>query len=154
MHLKVLGTSLVLATLLFTGCAQSQQAVMAPGFDAMTKEKMADIKKDIKVVPGSEVVQMMKDKKDFVIVDVREADEIKTFGKVDWKNQKTMSRGKMEYMLEKSGLKVDDNIYVMCKTGGRSTFAAKTLKDYGFKNVTIIDGGFDKWLENKYPALD
>lgn len=151
MRLRVLGSSLVLASLLFTGC---HHEVATPNFDDMTKGKMTEIKKDIPVVPGSAVVQMMKDKKDFVIVDVREADEIKTFGKVDWKNQKTMSRGKMEYMLAKSGLKVDDNIYVMCKTGGRSTFAAKTLKDYGFKNVTIIDGGFDKWLENKYPALD
>ena len=97
---------------------------------------------------------MMSEKKNIIIVDVREADEIKTFGKVDWKNQKTMSRGKLEYMLPKAGLKVDDEIYVMCKTGGRSTFAAKTLKEYGFKNVTIVEGGFDKWLEKKLPSVD
>jgi rhodanese-related sulfurtransferase len=154
MKVKVLGTSVILAAILFSGCASSQPAATAPNFDAITKEKTTQIQQEVKVVSGEAVAKMMSEKKNIVIVDVREADEIKTFGKVDWKNQKTMSRGKLEYMLPKAGLKLDDEIYVMCKTGGRSTFAAKTLKEYGFKNVTIVDGGFDKWLEKKLPSVD
>ena len=154
MKIKVLGSSVVLAALLLSGCANSQPTATAPNFEGITKEKTAQIQQEIKVVSGEEVAKMMSEKKNIIIVDVREADEIKTFGKVDWKNQKTMSRGKLEYMLPKAGLKVDDEIYVMCKTGGRPTFAAKTLKEYGFKNVTIVEGGFDKWLEKKLPSVD
>ncbi len=155
MNIKTLGSSLILATFLLSGCANSQPAVAtAPNFDAVFKEKVADAKKDVKVVSGTEMVQIMKEKPNLVIVDVREADEIKTFGKVDWKNQKHLSRGKMEPQLQKSGLKIDDEIYVMCKTGARSSLAAKTLKEYGFKNVSVIDGGMDLWLEKKLPSVD
>ena len=154
MKIKVLGSSVVLAALLFSGCASSQPAATAPNFDAVFKEKVADAKKEIKVVSGEQMVQIMKEKPSVIIVDVREADEIKTFGKVDWKNQKHLSRGKMEPSLQKSGLKVDDEIYVLCKTGVRSTLAAKTLKEYGFKNVSVIDGGMDVWLEKKLPSID
>ena len=154
MKIKVLGSSVVLAALLFSGCASSQPAATAPNFDAVFKEKVADAKKEIKVVSGEQMVQNMKEKPSVIIVDVREADEIKTFGKVDWKNQKHLSRGKMEPSLQKSGLKVDDEIYVLCKTGVRSTLAAKTLKEYGFKNVSVIDGGMDVWLEKKLPSID
>ena len=154
MKIKVLGSSVVLAALLFSGCASSQPAATAPNFDAVFKEKVADAKKEIKVVSGEQMVQIMKEKPSVIIVDVREADEIKTFGKVDWKNQKHLSRGKMEPQLQKSGLKIDDEIYVMCKTGARSSLAAKTLKEYGFKNVSVIDGGMDLWLEKKLPSVD
>ena len=155
MKIRVLGSSIVLAALLFSGCTSSQPtAATPPNFDNVFKEKVADAKKDLTVVSGAQVAQMMKDKKEFVIVDVREADEIKTFGKVDWPNQKHLSRGKMEPQLQKSGLKIDDNLYVMCKTGARSSLAAKTLKEYGFKNVTVIDGGMDLWLEKKLPSVD
>lgn len=155
MKIRVLGSSIVLAALLFSGCTSTQPSVAtAPNFDTIFKEKVADAKKDVTVVSGADVVKMMKDKKEFVVVDVREADEIKTFGKVDWPNQKHLSRGKMEPQLQKSGLKIDDTIYVMCKTGARSTLAAKTLKEYGFKNVSVIDGGMDMWLEKKLPSVD
>lgn len=155
MKIKVLGSSIVLAALLLSGCASSQPAtVAAPNFDTIFKTKVAEAQKDLNVVSGESVVAMMKEKKEFVIVDVREADEIKTFGKVDWPNQKHLSRGKLEPQLQKSGLKIDDNIYVMCKTGARSSLAAKTLKEYGFKNVNVIEGGMDKWLEKKLPSVD
>ena len=29
-----------------------------------------------------------------------------------------------------------------------------SIKEYGFKNVTIVEGGFDKWLEKKLPSVD
>ena len=155
MKIKTLGSSIVLATLLFSGCVNSQPTPSsAPNFDTVFKEKVADAKKEIKVVSGEQMVQIMKEKPSVIIVDVREADEIKTFGKVDWKNQKHLSRGKMEPGLQKSGLKIDDEIYVMCKTGARSSLAAKTLKEYGFKNVSVIDGGMDLWLEKKLPSVD
>ena len=138
MKIKVLGSSVVLAALLFSGCASSQPAATAPNFDAVFKEKVADAKKEIKVVSGEQMVQIMKEKPSVIIVDVREADEIKTFGKVDWKNQKHLSRGKMEPQLQKSGLKIDDEIYVMCKTGARSSLAAKTLKESSILCISLL----------------
>lgn len=150
---SVFTSLLVVSSLFLVGC-QKELTPPAQTFAEITKAKEVELTKEVTKVPASEVVQMMQDKKDFIIVDIREADEIKTMGKIDWKNQKNISRGLMEYRLPKSGLTVDDNIYVLCKTSGRSLMAAKTLKEYGFKNVKVIEGGFDNWLEKKYPALD
>jgi rhodanese-related sulfurtransferase len=36
---------------------------------------------------------------------------------------------------------------VYCAGGYRSALAAKTLKDFGFKNVFNI-GGYDEWIQN------
>ena len=126
----------------------------APDFDAIFKAQVAEAKKQVGVISRADVVKMIQEKQKFIIVDVREADEIKIFGKIDWPEQKNLSRGKLEPMLAKSGLKVDDKILVHCKTGARAALAAKTLKEFGFKNIQIIDGGMDKWLEENLPALD
>jgi len=126
----------------------------APDFDAIFKAQVAEAKKQVGVISRADVVKMIQEKQKFLIVDVRESDEIKTFGKIDWPDQKNLSRGKLEPMLAKSGLKVEDKILVHCKTSARAALAAKTLKEFGFKNVQIIDGGMDKWLEENLPALD
>ena len=41
----------------------------------------------------------------------------------------------------------DANIHVYCAGGYRSALAAKTLKDFGFKNVFNI-GGYEEWILN------
>ena len=41
----------------------------------------------------------------------------------------------------------DTNILVYCAGGYRSALAAKTLKDFGFKNVFNI-GGYEEWILN------
>ncbi|DAB34163.1 MAG TPA: hypothetical protein CFH82_06700 [Sulfurospirillum sp. UBA12182] len=65
-----------------------------------------------------------------------------------------MSRGKLEPMLGKSDLVVENSLMVFCKTGARAALAAQTLQEYGFKKVVVVDGGMDKWLENNYPSVD
>lgn len=126
----------------------------APNFDALFKAQVQAAKPSVTVLQNKEVMQMIADQKDFILLDVREKDEIATFGTIEWAKQKNISRGKLEPLLAKSGLTIDDNIIVLCKTGGRAILAGKTLKDYGFKNVSIIDGGMDKWLEDKLPSKD
>ena len=47
-------------------------------------------------------------------------------------------------------INTDDNetyILVYCAGGYRSALAAKTLKDFGFKNVFNI-GGYEEWIQN------
>lgn len=42
-------------------------------------------------------------------------------------------------------------IYVMCRTGNRSSQAQKKLKDLGFTNVINVAGGFEAWKKADLP---
>lgn len=51
--------------------------------------------------------------------------------------------GELENRL--SELKKEDDIYVICRTGNRSDFAAKLLSDKGYRNVTNVIPGIKEW---------
>ncbi|MFV8360981.1 thioredoxin domain-containing protein [Flavobacterium sp. LS1P3] len=45
----------------------------------------------------------------------------------------------------------DKEIYVYCKSGGRSSQAAEILKKNGFNRIYDLEGGFIQWENNKFP---
>jgi rhodanese-related sulfurtransferase len=42
-------------------------------------------------------------------------------------------------------------LYCACRPGD-DTYAYFLLRDNGYNNVSVIDDGFDGWLERKYPV--
>ena len=44
-------------------------------------------------------------------------------------------------------------IILHCMAGGRSSLAADTLQQLGFKNVAHMDGGFEQWSQEGRPVL-
>jgi rhodanese-related sulfurtransferase len=42
-------------------------------------------------------------------------------------------------------------IYVMCRTGNRSSAAQKKLETLGFTNVINVEGGFEAWKKENLP---
>jgi len=46
----------------------------------------------------------------------------------------------------------DKQVYVYCKSGGRSSRASKMLAENGFTNIENIKGGFDAWKATGYPV--
>lgn len=45
-----------------------------------------------------------------------------------------------------------EEFILYCKKGSRSILAAEALKKLGYKNISIIEGGFKKW-ELTFPLL-
>jgi len=43
-------------------------------------------------------------------------------------------------------------VYVYCKSGGRSSRASKLLASNGYTNIENIKGGFDAWKAAGYPV--
>ena len=39
----------------------------------------------------------------------------------------------------------EQEVYVYCKIGGRSNYAAKKMKEMGFKKIYDLDGGIKQW---------
>src|SRR6478609_11183825 len=84
-------------------------------------------------------------KGDVVVVDVRDAPELATGGKI--KGAVHVSRGMLEFRADPESpyhnpaLSRDKTVLVYCASGGRSALGGKTLKDLGYAAVFNI-GGF------------
>lgn len=89
-------------------------------------------------------------KGDTVVVDVRDAMELKQGGKVA--GAVHVPRGMLEFRADPDSpyhdknLARDKTIIVYCASGGRSALGGKTLKDFGYNKVYNL-GGFKDWVE-------
>lgn len=77
-------------------------------------------------------------------LDVREMDEYEQ-GAVP--NSVFIPRGMLEVSVENRISDKDTELVVYCAGGVRSDYAAKTLNELGYTNVSSMDGGFGKWKD-------
>lgn len=87
-------------------------------------------------------------KNDFVVIDVREADEVETDGKIE--GAMNIPLGKLIRNARQGAL---DNlkgkeIVTYCNGGYRGNIGADELAKKGFK-ATTIDGGYAAWMESQ-----
>jgi rhodanese-related sulfurtransferase len=90
-------------------------------------------------------------KADVQFVDVRDAQELATQGKIP--GAVHASRGLLEFFADpqspyhKPELASGKRLVVYCASGGRSALAARTLKDMGIDRVANVIGGFNAWKQ-------
>ena len=97
-------------------------------------------------------VETLKQKRDegrALILDVREPHEaqIATLG------AKLIPVGELESRIGELKGHENDEIYIHCKTGGRSQRAAGILKANGFTHVHNVAGGITAWAERIDPGM-
>lgn len=98
----------------------------------------------------------MLERKEAVVVDVREARELEEHGCIP--GSVHAPRGQLEFLvdpecpLHKPELATDRTLVIHCAGGGRSALAAKTLLDMGFPRVAHLAGGFKAWQEAGRPV--
>jgi rhodanese-related sulfurtransferase len=85
---------------------------------------------------------------DFVLLDVREADEIATAA-IPWARRIPM----MEIPDRMSELPRGKPIVVMCHHGGRSDRVVRFLGANGYDNAVNLDGGIDAWATSVDPTV-
>lgn len=83
-----------------------------------------------------------------VVLDVREPDEYEQGALPDALH---ISRGFLESQIESNIPEKATPIVVYCAGGVRSAFAAKTLNDLGYSDVSSLVGGFGKWKDEGRP---
>lgn len=93
-------------------------------------------------------------RQDIILLDVREPAE---FSEGCIGSACNIPRGVLEFKVdptypacEKVLLDRNLEILVYCKTGGRSVFAAHTLRLLGYHNVASLAGGIDAWKSAGY----
>ncbi len=130
-------------------------ALLAVGLNAKSnpvndklKAMISDANKQIKSMNVKELKKLVDAEKDFILVDIREANEVAA-GKIDFVDLKAMPAGELPWMIQ--AIKTDKKIVVYCKRGARGALATKLLKDLGYTNVYNLVGGITAWIEAGYP---
>ena len=115
---------------------------------ATYRELLSATKKTIKEVTVDEVKKQLDAKAPVRLLDVRETDEYSA-GRLP--GALNIPRGFLELKVEDK-VKREEAIIVYCAGGIRSAFAARTLADMGYANVSSMAGGYNRWHDAAYPT--
>lgn len=100
--------------------------------------------KDVDAATFKELVE----KGNGIILDVRTPEEVAA-GHIE--NASTINFYDPDFSKKIDLMQKDKNIYVYCKSGGRSGEAAKILNSKGFTKVYNLKGGIMAWENSKFP---
>lgn len=92
------------------------------------------------VANNEELDNKLKNSDHIVVLDVREAAEY-AFDHIP--NSLSIPMGELESRLNE--LNKEDEIFVICRTGNRSDFAAQKLAENGFTNIINVVPGMSQW---------
>jgi molybdopterin/thiamine biosynthesis adenylyltransferase/rhodanese-related sulfurtransferase len=111
----------------------------------------SEIRSSVKLISLEALKERLESRaqKPFTLVDVREKDEVRA-GYIP--GAVHIPRGFLEMQAEQKLPSKTDEIIVYCAGGTRSAFAAKTLSELGYENVTSANPGFVRWKDLKYPV--
>lgn len=98
-------------------------------------------------ISAKELSEIISKKNKIQLLDVRTAQEYKSGHISNATNIDVYKFEESETALNK--LKKDEPIYVYCRSGQRSSYAAKYLQKMGFRKVYNLKGGYLDWLRNK-----
>ncbi len=90
------------------------------------------------------------DEEEIYIVDIREPDQI-GHGEIYHENLIVITRGYLEFSIERRIPDKSAKVIIYCCTGSRSNLAVKTLKDMGYTDVISLKGGIVRWVQEGYP---
>jgi rhodanese-related sulfurtransferase len=123
------------------------------------RQMVSEAREQVEVLSPQEAQQRMQQDPSVVVLDVREPEDVKSTGAVP---------GAINVPLGMLPLKADTElpeairdprlqdrsttVITTCGGGGQAALAAKTLKDMGFTNVSMIDGGTRGWKEAGLPT--
>ncbi len=108
------------------------------------QQLVAEAKKEIKEINVSDLKRMQQGKENFVLVDVREPDEVSR-GAIT--GSVAIPRGTLEVHIDQVAPDKNAQIVLYCAGGGRSALAAQSLKKMGYKNPMSLAGGYKAWSQ-------
>ncbi|RKP55578.1 sulfurtransferase [Cohnella endophytica] len=116
-----------------------------------------EAREDIQLIAPEEAQKMLKDNPDTLIIDVRDAWNIRQTGMIS--GAVPISVGMLAARADQNLEKYRDQrlqdrtrpIITACNVGAIASFGAKTLKDMGYTNIYILEGGTNAWKDAGLP---
>lgn len=138
------------------GC-QSNEANIGKTYPNVD-ELVADVRKGISELTVQEFNELMNSETPYVLLDIRMKEE-HDLGYIP--GSVSIPRGVLEFRIasekvwDEEGLYVpekDELLIVYCKMSNRSPLAALSLRQLGYSNVKVINGGWKEW-HDAYPEI-
>jgi len=111
---------------------------------------LEEARRDIPEVSVEEVEARRKRGDDFILLDVREKDEVRA-GYIE--GAVTIPRGFLEFQAAGQLPNTDKDVVVYCAGGARSLLAAKVLRSMGYDRVSSMAGGITRWRDAGYAVV-
>ena len=98
---------------------------------------------EISMISESDFVEIQDS--DYILIDVRTKDEF-DLGHID----SAINLDFYSDTFQNDILSIDKNLPIVlyCRTNNRSTKTASILKDNGFKEISVLEGGITNWVKN------
>ena len=114
---------------------------MMPEFTQLVNEA----KKEVQEIGPAELKQMQQSGEDFVLIDVRESEEVAR-GVIP--GAIAIPRGVLEVRIDQVTTDKEKKMVLYCAGGNRSALAGWMLKKMGFKNIISLAGGYGGWSKS------
>ena len=121
---------------------------MAPHHSARFLDIVNTAKQRVREVTVDDVKQMLDDKADFLLIDVREDNE---WAKDHLPAAVHLGKGIIERDVEQRVPDLATPLVLYCGGGFRSALAADALQRMGYTNVASMDGGIREWRDKGLP---
>ncbi len=124
------------------------------------RQMVAEGREGTPTVNPQEVQRRMQAEPNTLVVDVRDAQDLSGTGIIPGSVNVSLGtlplRADQDLPEEVRNIELQDRerpIITTCGAGGQASLAAKVLKDMGFKNVSILDGGTNGWKQAGLPTV-
>ena len=98
---------------------------------------------EINVISDTQLIEIQDN--DYILVDVRTIEEYESGHIQDAFNFDFYSESFQKDILS---LDKSSSIILYCRTQNRSTKTANYLKEHGYKEITVLEGGITSWVKN------
>lgn len=105
-------------------------------------------------ITPQELKEKIESGENFLLLDVRDPFE-KYQANIESKKYQNIQADRLQNHLDEVEAEKDEEIVCVCRAGGRSTETRELLKENGYKNVTSLKGGINKWakeIDNRLPV--
>ncbi len=124
------------------------------------QQLVAEAREGIELVSPAEAQRRLQQDPNTLVVDVRDAADVQVTGIIPDAINVSVGmlavRADHELPEQYRNPQLQDRsrpIIVSCNVGALASFGAKTLKEMGFTNVSIMDGGTKGWKEAGLPTV-
>ncbi len=126
---------------------------MKKTFNSLVEES----RDSLEIIDSHTLKNLIDKNEDLSIIDVNDKEEVDSRGMIE--GAFNVSLGTLHYKADqevpesfKDNRIQDRNkkVVVTCGLGLCAAIAGKLLKDMGFKDVALLDGGVEKWVEDGY----
>ena len=121
---------------------------------------VSESRDSLEVIDSHDLKNLMDQEEDLTIIDVNDKEETDKRGMIE--GAFNVSLGSLHYKADKEvpenfkDNRIQDRnkkVVVTCGLGLCAAIGGKLLKDMGFKDVVLLEGGVEKWVEDGYELV-